>query len=140
MQCTFYFKLSVMVLYRMLHDRQTKAGAAGLLGMALIHTIETFKHLVLMFGRNTNTGILHAQQYFTVFLCNGHFHAAAGGVVLNGIVAKVVNDLIQQSADTIDNTIIAGNFQRNICYLYVLMIFSATSRLEMRSSMDCFSM
>lgn len=108
--------------------------------MVLIHTIKAFKHLILMFGSNPDTGILHAQQNFTGLLCNGHFHAAAGIVVLNGIVAKVVNDLIQQSADTIDNTIIAGNFQRNICYLYVLMIFSATSRLEMRSSMDCFSM
>ena len=129
-----------MILHSVLHDRQAKAGATGLLGMALIHTIEALKHLVLMFGRNTNAGILNAQQNFTGLLCNGHFHAAAGIVVLNGIVAKVVNDLIQQSADTIDNTIIAGNFQRNICYLYVLMIFSATSRLEIRSSMDCFSM
>ena len=129
-----------MILHSVLHDRQAKAGATGLLGMALIHTIEALKHLVLMFGRNTNAGILNAQQNFTGLLCNGHFHAAAGVVVLNGIVAKVVNDLIQQSADTIDNTIIAGNFQRNICYLYVLMIFSATSRLEIRSSMDCFSM
>ena len=92
-----------------------------------------------MFGSNPDTGILHAQQHFTGLLSHIHFHATAGGVVLNGIVAKVVNDLIQQSADTIDNTIIAGNFQRNICYLYVLMIFSATSRLEIRSSMDCFS-
>ena len=108
--------------------------------MALIHTVKAFKHLILMFGSNTDISILHAQQNFTGLLCNGHFQAAAGIVVLNGIVTKVVNDLIQQSADTIDNTIIAGNFQRNICYLYVLMIFSATSRLEMRSSMDCFSM
>ena len=70
-----------------------------------------------MFGRNTDTGILHAQQHFTGLLSHIHFHAAAGVVVLNGIVAKVVYDLIQQSADTIDNTIIAGHFQRNIFQL-----------------------
>ena len=129
-----------MILHGVLHNGQAKAGTTRLFGMALIHTVEAFKHLILMLGSNTNAGILHAQQNFAGFLGNGYFHAAAGVVVLNGIVAKVVNDLIQQSADTIDNTIIAGNFQRNICYLYVLMIFSATSRLEMRSSMDCFSM
>ena len=51
--------------------------------------------LAVMFGGNTDTSILHAQQHFAGFLCNGHFHAAAGVVVLNGIVAKVVNDLVQ---------------------------------------------
>ena len=129
-----------MILHGVLHNGQAKAGTTRLFGMALIHTVEALKYLILMLGSNTNAGILHAQQNFAGFLGNGYFHAAAGVVVLNGIVAKVVNNLVQQSADTIDNTIIAGNFQRNICYLYVLMIFSATSRLEMRSSMDCFSM
>ena len=85
----------MMILHGVLHDGQTKAGAAGLFGMTLIHTIEAFKHFVLMFGRNTDTGILHAQQHFTGLLSHIHFHAAAGVVVLNGIVAKVVNDLIR---------------------------------------------
>lgn len=91
-----------MILYGVFHDRKAKAGAAGLLGMALIHTIESFKHLVLMFGRNTDTSILHTQQNFTVLLSNGYLYTAAGVVVLNGIVTKIVNDLVQQSADTID--------------------------------------
>ena len=130
----------MVILHSVLHDGQAKAGAARLLGMTLIYTIETLKHLVLMFGRNTDAGIDNADLDGTLLLGNRNLYMPARIVIFNGIVAKVVNDLIQQSADTIDNTIIAGNFQRNICYLYVLMIFSATSRLEMRSSMDCFSM
>jgi len=106
-----------MVLHGVLHDGQAKAGAAGLFGMTLIHTIEALKYLVLMFGRNTDTGILHTQQNFTGLLYNGHFYAATGIVVLNGIVAKVINDLVQQSTDTVDKSIIAGHFQRNIFQL-----------------------
>ena len=41
-----------MILHGMLYDRKAKAGAAGLPGMALIHTVETLKHLVLMFRSN----------------------------------------------------------------------------------------
>ena len=63
--------------------------------MVLIHTIKAFKHLILMFGSNPDTGILHAQQHFTGLLSHIHFHAAAGVVVLNGIVAEIVNDLVQ---------------------------------------------
>ncbi len=114
---TVYCNFAMVVLNSMLHDRQTKTGAAGLLGMALIHTIETLKYFLLMFGSNADASILHAQQNFTGLLCNGHFHTAAEIVVLNGIVTKVVNDLVQQSADTIDNTIIAGHFQRYIFQL-----------------------
>ena len=116
-QFAFHGDLAVVVLHGVLHDGQAQARAAGLLGVALIHAIEALKHLVLMLGSDADTGILHTQQHFTFFLRNGYFHAAAGGVVLNSIVAEVVNDLVQQSADTIDNTLIAGDFQRNIFQL-----------------------
>ena len=97
----------------MFDDRKSKAGAAGLPGMDFIHTVESFKHFFLMFRRNADTSILYTQQHFTGFLSNSHFHSAAGLVVLNGIVAKVVDDLIQQSADTIHNAIFADDLQRN---------------------------
>ena len=75
---TVDLNLAVMILHSVLDDGQTKAGTTGLLGMALIHPIETLKHLVLMFGRDTNTGIPHAQQHFTGLLCNGHFTLPPG--------------------------------------------------------------
>ena len=93
-QFTFHGDLSVVILHGVLHDGQSKTGATGLLGVALIHTIEAFKHLLLMFGRNTDAGILHAQQNFTVLLSNGYFHAAAGIVVFDGIITKIVNHLL----------------------------------------------
>ena len=49
-QFAFYDDLAMVILHSVLHDGQAKAGAARLLGMTLIYTIETFKHLVLMFG------------------------------------------------------------------------------------------
>ena len=92
---TFQGNFAVVVLYGVLHDGKAQAGAAGLLGMALIHTVKALKHLVLMFRGNADAGILHTQQNFTGFLRNGHFHTAARVIVLNGIVAEVVNDFVQ---------------------------------------------
>lgn len=87
--------LSVVILHSVLYDRKAKASAAGLFGVALIHTIEALEYFILVFGRNADTSILHTQQNFTGFLRNGYFHAATGIVVLNGIVTKIVNDLVQ---------------------------------------------
>jgi len=41
--------------------RGGEAGAAGLFGVALIYPIEALKYLVLMFGGNTDAGILQLQ-------------------------------------------------------------------------------
>ena len=58
-----------MILHGMLDDGQAKAGTAGLLGMTLIHTIETLKYFVLMFGSNANAGITDAYLNSTLLLC-----------------------------------------------------------------------
>ena len=65
-QFTFHSDLAMMILHGVLHDRQSKAGAAGLLGMALIHTIKTLKHLVLMFGCNPDTTPPVTKIYFAI--------------------------------------------------------------------------
>ena len=93
-QFAFHSDLAMMILYGVLHDGQAKAGAAGLFGMTLIYTIEALKYLVLMFGSNTNAGIADADLYSVLLLCNGHLHFATWIVVLNGIVAEIVNDLV----------------------------------------------
>ena len=116
-QFALHSDLAMVILNSVLHDRKAKAGAAGLLGMAFIDTIEALKHLILMFRRNTDAGIADADLNSPLLLCNSNLNFAAGIVVLDGIIAEIVNHFIQQSTDTMDDTIIAGHFQRNIFQL-----------------------
>ena len=104
----------MVVLHGVLDDGQTKAGAAGLLGVALVHTIETLKYFVLMFRSNADAVIADADLYSTLLFRNRNLYLATLIVVLNGIVAEIVNNFLQQSTYTVDNAIIAGHFQRNI--------------------------
>lgn len=84
-----------MVLCGVFHNGQAKAGADGLLGMALIHTIEALKYLVMMLGCNANTGVLNAQANRSWLLGNRYFDAATRVVVLDGVVAEAINDRVQ---------------------------------------------
>ena len=68
------FNLAMMILHGVLHDGQTKAGTARLLGMALIHTIEALKHLVLMFGSDADAGIADADLYSALLLRNRNLY------------------------------------------------------------------
>ena len=79
----FHSDLSVVVLNSVLYDRKTKAGSTGLLGMALIDTIEALKYLALMFGSNTDAGVANATLYSALLLSNSNLNFAAGIIVLN---------------------------------------------------------
>ena len=50
----------MVVLHGVLYDGKAKTGSTGLLGMTLIYTIESFKHLVLMFGSDADAGLADA--------------------------------------------------------------------------------
>ena len=105
-----YNDLAMMVLHGVLYDRKTKAGAAGLLGMTLIHSVESFKNLVLMFGSNANTVIADTDLHSPLPLGNRYLYMTARIIILDGIIAQIVNDLIQQSAYTVNHAIVAGHF------------------------------
>ena len=48
-----------MHLRRMLHDRQPKPGAAGLLGVALVHPVEALEDVALVFGGDADARVGH---------------------------------------------------------------------------------
>ena len=109
-----YGNFAVMVLHRVLDDGQTKPGTTRLLGMALIDAVESLKHLVLMLGSNADAGILDTQSDTVIFLGNKHLHASIRVIVLDGVVAKVIDHLIEQAIDAVYNTIISGYFKLGI--------------------------
>ena len=101
-----------MILDSMFDDGKSQAGTAGCFGMALVHPVEPFEDPILMFSRNSDAGIADNQ---TIILCVDR-HAAAGDIVLDGIVAEVVNDLLEHSADTLNGKAITGHINRYILF------------------------
>ena len=82
--------------------------------MALVHAVKPLKHPVLVFVRDADAGIRHGQDCFSgaFFCCDGH--AAAGAVILHGVVAEVIDKLLQRRADTLHNGFPAAERERHI--------------------------
>ena len=78
--------------------------------MAFIHPVKPFENSILMLGRNADTGIADNQ---TIILGMDR-HAAAGNIILNGIVAEVINGLLEHSADTFDGKAITSYIDLHI--------------------------
>ena len=66
--------------------------------MAFIHPVKPFENSILMLGRNADTGIT---VNLSIILGLDR-HAAAGDIILDGVVTEVVKDLLEHSADTFD--------------------------------------
>ena len=71
--------------------------------MALIHTVESLKNTALMFGRDTNAGISDRKNSIVIFLFEINRNLTAFFIVSNRIVAKVIDDFVKVSANTVHN-------------------------------------
>ena len=78
--------------------------------MALVHPVEPLKNPVLMFCRNANTGIADNQ---TVVFCVDRY-TAAWNIVLDGIVAEIINDLLEHSSNTHNSKTCTGHIDPHI--------------------------
>ena len=81
----------IVVSNGMLDDGKSQASAAGLLGVALIYSIKPLEDPILMLSRNADTGIFHHQ---TIIFSMDRY-PAAGNIVLDGVVAEVIDHLMQ---------------------------------------------
>ena len=106
-----------MILGAVLDDGQAQAGASDLLGMALVHPVEPFKHPALICFRDADAGVRHLQDHIVRIGGNIHCDAAAGPVVLDGVVAEVVYHFAQKLPDPPDPLMISGKLQG-----YVLLL------------------
>ena len=81
----------------MFHDGQAEAGAAGLLGTALIHPIKPLEHSLLMFFRDADARVFYAQEGVAFSRADFHQNASDFVVVADGVVAEVVDQLADHS-------------------------------------------
>ena len=89
-RCAFQGDLCLMISRCVLDDGKTQAGAAGCLGVALVHPVEPLKDPVLMLGRNADAGITDGE----LFVFNMNFYGSTRDVILDGIVTEIVNYLV----------------------------------------------
>ena len=108
--------LAAVSLHHLLHDSQTQSGATGGACARGVRAIETFKEVRQMFGRNANSGILHA--YFDQRLdgSGGNADLSLAGSMYNGIAQQVAENLGDPFLVGFDTGQIGGNMyvQRQI--------------------------
>ena len=77
-------------------DRKSKSRASHFLGVALVDAVKSFKHAVLIFGRDADNCIPHRQYGAAVIFSDDYGNAAAFVVIFYRVITKVVNDPVDQ--------------------------------------------
>ena len=96
---TLELDAAVVILHGVLDDRQSETRAAGRLGVALIHAVEALEHAALMLRRDADAGIGDGDAAAVGIGGDRHVHAPAVAVILDGVVAEVIDDLVDQAAN-----------------------------------------
>ena len=87
---------TVMVLHGVLDDGKAEARAAACLRVALVHAVEALEDAALVLRRDADARIGHGDERLAVPFTDAHGHAATLDVVLDGVVAEVIDDLVQK--------------------------------------------
>lgn len=94
-----HLNMGVMDHRRVLDDGQAQSGAAHFLGMALIHPIEPLKNAIQMLMGDADSGIPDSNG----MIPHGDGDAAARAVILDGIIAEIINHGVHQFGDSTDH-------------------------------------
>ena len=82
--------------------------------MALVHAVKPLEHPVLVLIRNADARIRHGQNRFAAALFRRDGHAAAGTVILYGVVAEVIDKLLQRRAHALHDGLPAAERERHV--------------------------
>ena len=103
---------SAQIRNRVLDYRKPQPRAACLFRAALVGAVEPLEHPVKVFGRDSDACIGNRDDRLVFFFADGHTDFAARFGVTERIVAKIVNYLVQKSANARHGNFFAadGNF------------------------------
>ena len=110
----------------MLDNGEAQSGAANLLGVAFIHPVKALKNPALMLRRDADTGVGHAQDGIFPLKAHGELYAAALPVVLDGIVAEIIDHAADKLGNAPYKGRLAADLYRDLCRLR--LIFQAPCR------------
>ena len=106
--CSFAFfavnsNLRVEIGRRVLDNGKSQTRSAGLLRMALVYSVEAFKDALPVLRRDSDAGIGDLQYAAAVGFSHFYGYYAAGDIVFYGIFRQVVDDLMEQSGDSVED-------------------------------------
>ena len=79
-----------------LYDRKSQTGSSRRLRAALIHTVESLKYTLLMFRRDTDSGVFHRKERMPVLNAGRHRHSSVLFIVPDRVVAKIIDQFLHQ--------------------------------------------
>ena len=85
--------------------------------MALVDAVEALEDAALVGIRDADAGIHDGERDGLAILPDGNGDAAAGDVILDRIVAEVVDHFLQQLLNAFNHSVLAGQGQRDILFL-----------------------
>ena len=91
----------------MLDDRQTEAGAADLLGMALVYAVEALEDAFLIRLRDADTGIGDRKDRLLTGAAHLHTDFAVFLIILNRIVAEIIEHFLNDHRNAVHRCRIA---------------------------------
>ena len=105
----------------MFYNRKSQTGSSDLFGMTLIYPVETFKHSVLIFCRDSDSRILNHDLRFLGSLCQKYTYISIISVVFDRIVTNVINRFFQKCPNRLNFHGFSTDIKMNIhllCFLF----------------------
>ena len=84
--------------------------------MALIDPVEALENAALVLRRDADAGVLHGHDRAVRCAVDGHIHAAALTVILDGVVTEVIDDLRSKPADGRDLPVVSMDADRDLLF------------------------
>ena len=107
---------SAVICRRVLYNGETQSCAPRLFRVALVNPVKALEDAVLMFGGYSDTRVADSKHDIIVILFNRYFYLSAFRIITYGIVAEVLADLIQITANAVYCEVLS--LQRNVNLLF----------------------
>ena len=104
------------ILHGVLDNGKAEARSSGLTRMALIDPVEALENAALVLRRDADAGVLHGHDRAVRCAVDGHIHAAALTVILDGVVTEVIDDLRSKPADGRDLPVVSMDADRDLLF------------------------
>ena len=101
----------------MLHNRKSKAGSSCFPRMTLIHTVKPFKDSLLVFFRNSDSGIIHNHFFSIQRISDPYTDFSVWYIIFDCIFNHIIDHLIQNLPDSVAGHMLSHYLDPHILFL-----------------------
>ena len=85
------------------YDGKAKTRSAYRPGMVFVYPVEPFKNALMVFRRDTDAGICNRKEDAVVFFSDRYGNFSVPMVILNSIVAKIIDHAVKELGYSLKN-------------------------------------